>query len=226
MRSTPFPSRYCAAGVPALMLPAGEMWSVVTESPSSASTLAPVMSVTGGGLGGHAVEVRGLAHVGRLRIPVERLAVRGRQVPPALVALEDVGVAVGEHLLVDRAGDDVGDLLRRRPDVLEEDVVAVVVLAERLGLEVEVHGAGERVGDDQRRGRQVVHLHVGGDAALEVAVTREHRGDREVVVVDGLARSPPAADRCCRCRWCSRSPPGRSPASPGRARLRPCRSSR
>ena len=55
-----------------------------------------------------------------------------------------------------------------------------------VGLEVEVHGAGERVGDDQRRGGQVVHLDVGGDATLEVAVTREHRGDREVVVVDRL----------------------------------------
>jgi hypothetical protein len=34
------------------MLPAGEMWSVVTESPSSASTLAPLMSVTGSGWAG------------------------------------------------------------------------------------------------------------------------------------------------------------------------------
>ncbi len=31
------------------MLPAGEMWSVVTESPSSASTRAPAMSVSGTG---------------------------------------------------------------------------------------------------------------------------------------------------------------------------------
>src|SRR6476661_5232423 len=31
------------------MEPAGEMWSVVTESPSFASTRAPVMSVTGAG---------------------------------------------------------------------------------------------------------------------------------------------------------------------------------
>ena len=31
------------------MEPAGEMWSVVTESPSTASTRAPVMSVTGAG---------------------------------------------------------------------------------------------------------------------------------------------------------------------------------
>ena len=43
-----------------------------------------------------------------------------------------------------------------------------------------------RVGDDQRRRGQVVHLHVGGDATLEVAVAREHRGDRQIVVVDGL----------------------------------------
>ena len=52
--------------------------------------------------------------------------------------------------------------------------------------DVDVHGAGERVGDDQRRGGQVVHLDVGVDPALEVAVAGEHRGDREVVLVDGL----------------------------------------
>lgn len=39
--------RYLPAGVSALMAPAGEMWSVVTESPSLASTRAPVMSSTG-----------------------------------------------------------------------------------------------------------------------------------------------------------------------------------
>ena len=37
------------AGPSALMLPAGEMWSVVTESPSTASTRAPLMSSTGAG---------------------------------------------------------------------------------------------------------------------------------------------------------------------------------
>ena len=49
-----------------LIEPAGEMWSVVTLSPSSASTRAPVMSLDRRGLGGHALEVRRLAHVGRL----------------------------------------------------------------------------------------------------------------------------------------------------------------
>ena len=55
-----------AGGESPLMEPAGEMWSVVTESPSTASTRAPVMSVSGLGSRGHAVEVGGLADVGRL----------------------------------------------------------------------------------------------------------------------------------------------------------------
>src|ERR1700709_2670930 len=50
-RATPCAARYLPAGESALMEPAGEMWSVVTESPSLASTRAPVMSVTGDGSG-------------------------------------------------------------------------------------------------------------------------------------------------------------------------------
>ncbi len=50
---------------------------------------------------------------------------------------------------------------RRRPDVLQEDVVAVLILPQRIGLEVEVHGARDAVGDHQRRRGQVVHLDVG-----------------------------------------------------------------
>ena len=137
-------------------------------------------------LGGHAVEVRRLAHIRRVRIPLEGLAFGGGQVAPPLVALEDVGVVLGEHLLVDRRGDGVGDVLGRGPDVLEEDVVAVGVLAQRIGLEVEVHGSGQCIGDHQRRGGEVVHLHIGGDAAFEVTVARQHRGHGEVFVVDGL----------------------------------------
>ena len=73
--------------------------------------------------------------------------------------------------------------------------------------------------------REVVHLHVGVDPALEVAVAGQHRDDREVVVVDRRPRSRRAAGRSCRCRWCSRSRRGGSRASPGRATGRPSRSS-
>jgi hypothetical protein len=56
--------------------------------------------------------------------------------------------------------------------------------AQRLGLEVEVHRAGQRVGDHQRRAGQVVHLDVRVDPALEVPVARQHRHDGQVGLVD------------------------------------------
>src|SRR6187549_2566135 len=48
-RGTPCSARYLPAGESALIELAGEMWSVVTESPSFARTRAPAMSVTGEG---------------------------------------------------------------------------------------------------------------------------------------------------------------------------------
>src|SRR5215475_12495702 len=48
--STPCSARYLPAGESALMEPAGEMWSVVTESPSFARTRAPEMSETADGV--------------------------------------------------------------------------------------------------------------------------------------------------------------------------------
>ena len=51
-RSTPCSDRYLPAGASALIAPAGEMWSVVIESPSLSSTRASAMSVTGTGSAG------------------------------------------------------------------------------------------------------------------------------------------------------------------------------
>jgi hypothetical protein len=48
-------------------------------------------------------------------------------------------------------------------------------------VEVDVHRAGERVGHHQRRRGEVVGAHVRVDAALEVAVARQHRHRDEVV---------------------------------------------
>ena len=182
------------AGESSLIEPAGEMWSVVTLSPSFASTLAPSMSVSGARLGAHPLEVRRQAHVGRVVLPREAVAgraPRGRSsarrrrrprrswrgtcpsAPPARPPR--------------RPPASFGQMSR------EEDISPSCVLAERLVEQVHVHRPGERVGDDERRRREVVHLHVGVDAALEVAVAAEHRDDREIVLADRRRRSPPAA---------------------------------
>ena len=136
------------------------------------------------GLQAHAVEVRRLAHVGGVLVPLEDVALGGREVLPPLVAGEDVGVLGAERLGVDRGGDDPLDLARRRPDVTHVDVVAVGVLTQRVLEEVDVHGPGQGVGDDQRGRGEVVHLDVGVDAPLEVPVAREHRRHGEVALVD------------------------------------------
>src|ERR1700722_11959948 len=141
------------------MLLAGEMWSVVTESPSNARTRAPLMSLTGSGSAGIPSKYGGLrpyvessAHPkglppggGRVAPaaaplkpivgPLEGVAARRRKVAPALVALEHIGVVADEHLLVDSRRDGVRDVLLGGPDVFQEDVIAVLVGAQRVGLE-------------------------------------------------------------------------------------------
>ena len=100
-------------GSSSLIEPAGEMWSVVTLSPSMASTRAPSMSVDA------ASARRGMpSKYGGLRTYVESLvpreAVAGRapsSAVPALVALEDLAVALAEHVRLHGLLDGLRDLL-------------------------------------------------------------------------------------------------------------------
>ena len=202
------------------------MWSVVTESPSMTRQRAPWMSSTVSGSRRHPVEVRRQADVGRVGLPLEEVALGHGHPAPGVVARVDVGVAAAEELAGDGGGDRRPDLLRGRPEVAEVDVVAVGVLADRLGVEVEVHPAGERVGDDERRRGQVVRLHLGMDARLEVAVAGEDGADDEVVLGHRLGDLLRPAARSSRCRSCSRSRPCGSRAPRGTGSGRPSRSSR
>ena len=101
--------------------------------------------------------------------------------------------------------DGVGDFFLRGPDVVEIDGLAGLILAERIGVEVVADVAGERVGDDERRGHQIICAHVDVDAALEVAIAAEHADGDEAVLVNAIWTRRRAAGRSCRCRWCSRS---------------------
>src|SRR6266540_1364684 len=108
LRSTPCSMRYRPAGESGLMEPAGEMWSVVTESPSQASTRAPVMSVTGAGCGVMPSKYGGLRTYVGVDAPLE-VAVAGQHADH------------GEVMLVDGRGD----LLRQRAGVADAGGAAV-----------------------------------------------------------------------------------------------------
>ena len=90
--------RYLPAGLSALIEPAGEMWSVVMLSPSTASTRAPCMGASGAGCARHAVEVRRVLDVGAVAPPTRRGRPRGPSSDCHCgVAREDVGVDALEH---------------------------------------------------------------------------------------------------------------------------------
>ena len=132
-------------------------------------------------LTGHAVEIGRAAHVGRVVVPSEGIARLGPQGLPRGVALEHVCgallVQVGRHELVHKSGHLVGG----GHDVGVEHGIALSVRAKGILLQIDVHGAGDGVGDDVGRLHQVVLRHVRRNAALEVAVARQNAGQFDVV---------------------------------------------
>ncbi len=181
------------------MLPAGEMWSVVTESPSSARHARALRRprAASGSLG-DVLEERRLAHVGRLRRPTRRSRPSGtasacHSSSPSKTRRR---TALAELLRLDRGCDRRGDLLGRRPDVLQVDRLAVPVGAERLGRRGRCPSrrrARRRRRAAARRGSSSARC--GLIAALEVAVAGEHRRDDEVALRDRLGDRARAAGR-------------------------------
>ena len=169
------------------MEPAGEMWSVVTESPSTASTRAPWMSASAPGAFGMASKNGGFRTYVDVSSQTVRPALRApasacQRASPSKTSPYAFWNCSGLHGLRHRGADFLG----RRPDVRQEDGLAVLAGAERLLREIDVHPARERVRDDERRRREVVHLDLRVDAPLEVAVSREHGRRDEVARAHGL----------------------------------------
>ena len=92
-----------------------------------------------------------------------------------LVPLENLPVFLAEHLRADRLLDRVLHLVLGRPDVARIDRLAVLVVADRVGLKVDVHRAGQGIGDDQGGRGEVVGPDLGVDPPLEIAVARSGR---------------------------------------------------
>ncbi len=79
------------------------------------------------------------------------------------------------------------DLFVARPDVAEVDRLAVLVVADGILGEVDVDRAGQGVGNDQRRGSQIVGFDIGWIRPSKLRLPDKHGGDGQIVVVDGLA---------------------------------------
>ena len=87
----------------------------------------------------------------------------------------------------DRCAHGGFDFLRSGPDFAQIDRFAGFVGAERFGGEVHVHAAGERVGNDERRRREIVRANERVDAAFEIAIAAEDGDGDEIIFLDGGA---------------------------------------
>ena len=124
---------------------------------------------------GHALEVGRVLNVcGRCR-PVVCFSVCGFNRLPFFVAFEDVRVLGLERFACDGLFNQLSHFLRCGPDVFQEDVFAVSSLCDRIVGQIDVHCTCDGVGNDQRRGCQVVRTYVGRDTAFEVTVTGKNR---------------------------------------------------
>ena len=128
-------------------------------------------------------------------LPIGRAADVGRLGPPGIERalgrlhrpqVEHGDVDLLELLRLDAGGDEGVDLRVTRPQVLEGDGVAVLILAQHIPLDIEADGAGEGVGHHQGRRGEEGLLGVGVDAAVEVAVAGQHGHGIEVAVDDLL----------------------------------------
>ena len=138
------------------------------------------------GVHGHALEIGRVLNVGRRRGPVVDFRLGRLHALPFLIALKDVCVFGDESLAGDGLFDQFRNLLRGRPDVFQEDVIAVLVLTERFRRQIDVQRPGQRVSDDQRRGGEVVRPHVRADPPLEVAVAGKDGGGDQIALRNRL----------------------------------------
>ena len=105
----------------------------------------------GRNLGGELGKKAGLSNVARFGIPfVDFPAGDGDRVP-LLVTIEDVTVLLLEKIGGKRRLQDISDLFLLRPDVAQVDGLPLSVLTKGLLDEIDIHSAGDRVGDHQRR---------------------------------------------------------------------------
>src|SRR2546422_1961700 len=134
----------------------------------------------------HLLEVRSAADVGGIFFPGVGFALWHGEAAPALVALKDFAVTLGEHVGGDRLLNRFLDLALRRPDVGKIDGGAVAAFANGILAQIGVDASGKREGDHQRRRHQVIRANLGVDAAFKVAIAGENGGDHQLLLVDGL----------------------------------------
>ena len=75
---------------------------------------------------------------------------------------------------------------------------AALIVTERLGCQIDVHRACERVGNDKRRRREIVGAHQWIDSSFKISIAAENRGHNKTVILhrrgNGFGKRAAVAD--------------------------------
>ena len=138
-------------------------------------------------LGRHAIEIRSLADVGRIRLPLISIAGRELEVLPVLITIRNSCIFLAEDLRIDRRRDGAVHFFLGGPDILQVHRLALFVsLPIGSAVEIMIDVAHQRVSHHQRRRHEVVGPHFRIDTALEVSIAAQHRHRDQTMVINGF----------------------------------------
>jgi len=110
-------------------------------------------------------------NIGGVFSPCEKVAFRSFELVPSLVSSQSLGVEFFEEFRGDGGSNDLLDFSTSRPDVLEHDGFTLLVVTDRVFLEVNVDVTGNGVGNDKRRTGEIVTSGERVNTSLEVSVS-------------------------------------------------------
>jgi hypothetical protein len=82
--------------------------------------------------------------------------------------------------------DEVADLAERGPNVFEENVLSIGVLANGIFGQINIDATGERECDHERRAHEEICFDALMDTGFEIAVARKNAGGNEIVADDDV----------------------------------------
>src|SRR5688500_17643135 len=121
-----------------------------------------------------------------LLVPLVNLSGTRGDFVPFRVLPGEISIEAAENFRRERGPHCVANFLQTRPQIAEENLVAVGASPHRILGQIEIDTASQGTRDDERGRHQEIRFDVLVNARLEIAVAGKHRGGDEIELADRL----------------------------------------
>ena len=135
-------------------------------------------------LQGEVIKKGRLLDVGALRVPFIHVADARGNLVPFRVLPGEIAVEILKNFRLERRPHQIAYFPHARPNVFQQDRLAVLAVAQRFAAQVDINAAGQSKRDDQRWRHEKIGFDALMDARLEIAIAGKHRRRHEVILVD------------------------------------------